>query len=100
MGGTSMPTAPRAQHLDHVLTGLAMYEAWERRDRESISAMVASTSPEEAVDSLLASMEVMSNIFAAQLGTDTDTVISAVRRRIILELGSPGSAARRKFGDA
>lgn len=81
-----MISEERATHLDSVLTGLAMYEAFNRRDNESLKAMTNATDANDAVTSLLEAMNVMTGIFAAQLGTDPNRVAASVRRRIIREL--------------
>lgn len=83
-----MVSADRLSHLDSVLTGIAMYEAFTKRDNDALRGMVDATSPQEAVTALLNSMEVMSGIFAAQLNTSTERVTASIRRRIIRELGT------------
>lgn len=81
-----MISEARATHLDSVLTGLAMYEAFAKRDNDALKGMVAATDADDAVKSLLDAMEVMTGIFAAQLGTDVERITASIRRRIIREL--------------
>lgn len=80
------PSLSRSQHLDSVLTGLALFQAYLDRDTDALAAMTAATSPDEAVKALLASMELLSGIFATQIGTEPEQVTDSVRRRIIREL--------------
>ena len=78
----------RVDHLDSMLTGLAMFDAYVRRDTESLTSMVEATPPGEAVEGLLASMEIMCGIFATQVGINPEQITASVRRRIIHELGA------------
>lgn len=75
-----------ADRMDSTLTGLTLFEAYARRDDATLSALMAATAPGEAVQSLLASMELALGMFASQIGADVDEVIESVRRRIVQQI--------------
>lgn len=90
-----MPTTARIEHLDQLLTGLAMFEAFSRRDAETLETLTRQVPPREAVGCLLQAMEVMTGIFAAQLRINPSEITSSIRRRVIREIAT--TSAKKKL---
>lgn len=80
----------RVQSLDLLLTGLAMQDAYAKRDADELQALTDHVPANEAVACLLLAMEVMSGICAAQMQMAPPTITSSIRRRVIREIA--GSA--------
>ncbi|GAB2733234.1 hypothetical protein [Nocardioides pakistanensis] len=84
----------RAEHLDEILTGLALFDAYTGRDADGIGNLLAHTDLNAALLATLTSMELLTQIFAARLGADVTQVTDSVRRRVIRELAATGPVSR------
>lgn len=63
-----------------------MFDAYTDRDAETLKAIVGQVPASEAVNSLLAAMNVLTGVFAMQLQTTPANVTDRVRRRVIREI--------------
>lgn len=83
-----MPNNRRAQGLDQMLTGLALYEAYITGDSQTLESLTSQIPPHEAVACLLRALEVTNGVFSGQLGLPPGEVINQIRRRVIREIAT------------
>ena len=79
------PIKGRAQHLDALLTGLAIFEAHINRDATAMANLTETTSPEDQLSAVLEAMELMLTFYGVSADHSPGEVMDSVRRRVIIE---------------
>lgn len=80
---TDLPTDERHDYANTTLTGLAMLEAYNKRDSKTVSELLLSSTGGETISGLLNAMSLINQGFANERNIGTDDAISLFRDTII-----------------